>query len=408
MQKIMKVSVIETTKKDMSKLYDLNIIYDSYIHNGYNGIILYDKAYICNDIKDENKKIKILVNSYQEINLGKKIHENEFKINSVNNNNLPSEFGLSTDTNVNVQLLNYDITKFENDFNVHCYGWIDIDGIRYCGNEYMKIPFETIHNIFDKKGFYSPLICYVDDIVQIIDKGFVYAFSKLFGLKYMPVIFLTYTDIKYIKKINQNLYDKLLKLKTHKYYQRYNDVDYTEYFITNYSDKRTLLYRYVNKYRVKDTSTENFYSRQPLHAYKQILPFFFKDEKYFLNDKLIDKIMNIEYPPIIYIDHKIYTRYSLGMELKTYVQDFARRKEITLKNKRFFNLSDYKIENYDMKNLLTANLIYNDTTDMIDNDKSIYVLEEVPYQILNFFNITEEMLVNDSLEIKKLCQLTSI
>ena len=118
--------------------------------------------------------------------------------------------------------------------------------------------------------------------------------------------------------------------------------------------------------------------------------------------------MNIEYPPIIYIDHKIYTRYSLGMELKTYVQDFARRKEITLKNKRFFNLSDYKIENYDMKNLLTANLIYNDTTDMIDNDKSIYVLEEVPYQILNFFNITEEMLVNDSLEIKKLCQLTSI
>ena len=73
-----------------------------------------------------------------------------------------------------------------------------------------------------------------------------------------------------------------------------------------------------------------------------------------------------------------------------------------------FNLSDYKIENYDMKNLLTANLIYNDTTDMIDNDKSIYVLEEVPYQILNFFNITEEMLVNDSLEIKKLCQLTSI
>ena len=94
MQKIMKVSVIETTKKDMSKLYDLNIIYDSYIHNGYNGIILYDKAYICNDIKDENKKIKILVNSYQEINLGKKIHENEFKINSVNNNNLPSEFGL--------------------------------------------------------------------------------------------------------------------------------------------------------------------------------------------------------------------------------------------------------------------------------------------------------------------------
>ena len=399
---------IKTYNTSIGELNENNIkvnkvFQDTPYYGPYKGLGINGSVYINYDVPDD-EKIDIISNDMDLCGDVIKEGSATLEFNDIEyNDKKANEFGLSTDCNINMQQINFEMEALNNILHMDTGFWCDLDKNFHCASKVMTIEkiIET-GNVILKNGYYASLVCYIDSNIRVIYHDYVYYVSKMLGIKSIPVVFLTYYDIKYVESINPDIYNDIKKLPSNPLYNVIDSVDISSHLITNYSDKRDMVAKHMNS-EIK-LPTDSGYKITQLFNYKEILPFMFDESMNEENEKMFDAIKNCDYDSVPYNNkgHFMECYIPYGAELHWYLVGYMKTHEIQNSDNR--NLNDYNQADYDMNNFNKLNLIYNYSVCSIFNnvsDSNLYIFEDVPYYLIGFCNINNDML-NSSLSIKQL------
>lgn len=347
MKKIIKVR--EYTAPNINKLKDLNLnIFecaknkDESVIGGYDCIIIDNNAFLT--IPDNYGSIKIITNNTEldNFNLSK---EKDIELNIDDecvNEGIP-EFGLSTDTNINMCQLNIPMEEIDNIYKSNMYWGID-GNFHYHGKTMPKDKLENEIINVQRYGCSYPLILYIDHAIRTYLSEFTIYICKLLNKETVPCRFMFYKDIKYIENINSYIYNKIKELPSNNFYEVEDKKDVLPYMIINYSDKRKIISNYIDKdIDINTLNTEDGTAIKlfPLDKYTVILPFFFNDVMKEENDILLTKIKNKKYPALSIGKNNEIVTLPIGKELSCYLHGYSYTNKLLYYGEER-NLDEYK------------------------------------------------------------------
>lgn len=347
MKKIIKVREYTAPNIDKIKYLNLNIIECIKDENedtigGYDCIIAGDNAFLT--IPNNYNVIRIITNDLEldEFNL---VREKDIVLNlddEISNDGIP-EFGLSTDTNINICQLNIPMEEIDNIYKSNMYWGID-GNFHYHGKTLSKEKLENEIINVQRYGCSYPLILYIDHAVRTYLSEFTIYICKLLNKETVPCRFMFYKDIKYIENINSYIYNRIRDLPSNNFYEVEDKIDISPYMVINYSDKRKIISEYVNKdIDINTLNTEDGTSIKlfPLSQYIVILPFFFNDLMREENDKLLTKIKNKKYPALSIGKEEEIVTLPIGKELSCYLHGYSYTNKLLYYGEER-NLDEYK------------------------------------------------------------------
>ena len=301
---------------------------DSVTFDPYDGVILEDiGAYIIYNDNDLSKELKIITNDVElEWTTPEKEDEVILDIDDSFVDEQMPEFGLSTDTNINICQLNLPLNKIRGVCSEIL--WWDMNHVFHrAGNEPLseaKLE-KGILNI-QRYGYSYPLVLYIDDMIRSVRAESTLYMCKVIGKDTVPCRIMCYNDIRYIKNINEYVYERIKNLPSNRFYHWKDDVDVLPHMIINYSDKRNIIARYAKPSDI--VLEKDNIKKYPISKYKVIFPFIFDDTMKEENEEMLIRIRDKKYPPISFGKHGEVMSLPYGREMSAYLNGYAETTKI--------------------------------------------------------------------------------
>ena len=239
MQKKIKISLyIDTLEKFQGIMDKYQFIHTSI--ESYDAIVINGKIYgsdtLLNDI-DTEREVKVLVNDDELEGMHMAMTDSFMVDVDMKSHAEMPEYETTIDNNLLVVQLNMNMGTFDEIMKEQLWYWDE--NRNFCCNR--PIDYHTMLKHIDRVreyGYYAPVVIYCDHKIQPIHYDHFYYIYKFLGFKRIPIRVVCYKDVRYLLNLDRNLY---LALSS----KGVDDVDLSEHFVTNYSDKRKILSNFV-------------------------------------------------------------------------------------------------------------------------------------------------------------------
>jgi len=385
------------------KKFDDNVDFTNGKINNYNAIINDDMILINSEwYNSDETTTTALYNKSSDI----KTSNNYIEIDNVICKNIPT-FGVTLEDNFNI--LQFNLTREEvNNSNVMssiikhrgCLMFWDTNKkYNYSSKEIDENKLKELVAIYKKQGYIAPLVLYADkDFIRPYYHDYIIYLYKVLNLDILPVRIITYKDIRYIKNIDELIYNKIKSIQSNKYYEAVDNEDMSPYMISNYSNKRDIIKKYLN-------GQFNNLQFDDLHEF---LPYVFNDEKENLNKNLITNVMNHDFSKYFYLKNgKQFYSMSLSESLFNYLNGHLDTKEISITEdqiiKKFPKFEIKKIIDFDPSLLALDYFDYNINNEIIGEISKQFgrncLYEESPNALIDF-HVLNDLLNGSETKIK--------
>ena len=321
---------------DRSNISDLSPICMQGLRDfhGYNIIVINDRVYVDLDWFDnDGSNTRALINDRKFKNVSV---ENTtsiiFDISGINPQPIP-EFGVSIDDNYNIQQTNILIQDAQNDEALNeiiitdkrgFHFWDINQNLHIGGSVYSKETFEQHIEAVRNQGYSNPLVLYVDkEYIRIYFYNISAYLYSFLNFNILPIRVISYIDIKYVEKISSTIYAAIRSIERNPYYYPRDDKDYSEFMVSNFSDKREIIKSLTNN---APSSPNGTIFPLNINNLVEILPFFFTEPLDYLNHEFLDKLIKHKYQDTYVFDKEtghFADNMSINTSLFNYMNGYA-------------------------------------------------------------------------------------
>lgn len=321
---------------DRSNISDLSSICMQGLRDfhGYNIIVINDRVYVDLDWFDnDGSNTRALINDRKFKNVSV---ENTtsiiFDISGINPQPIP-EFGVSIDDNYNIQQTNILIQDAQNDEALNeiiitdkrgFHFWDINQNLHIGGSVYSKETFEQHIEAVRNQGYSNPLVLYVDkEYIRICFYNISAYLYSFLNFNILPIRVISYIDIKYVEKISSTIYAAIRSIERNPYYYPRDDKDYSEFMVSNFSDKREIIKSLTNN---APSSPNGTIFPLNINNLVEILPFFFTEPLDYLNHEFLDKLIKHKYQDTYVFDKEsghFADNMSINTSLFNYMNGYA-------------------------------------------------------------------------------------
>lgn len=385
---------------DRSNISDLSPICMQGLRDfhGYNIIVINDRVYVDLDWFDnDGSNTRALINDRKFKNVSV---ENTtsiiFDISGINPQPIP-EFGVSIDDNYNIQQTNILIQDAQNDEALNeiiitdkrgFHFWDINQNLHIGGSVYSKETFEQHIEAVRNQGYSNPLVLYVDkEYIRICFYNISAYLYSFLNFNILPIRVISYIDIKYVEKISSTIYTAIRSIERNPYYYPRDDKDYSDFMVSNFSDKREIIKRLTNN---TPSSPNGIIFPLNINNLVEILPFFFTEPLEYLNQEFLDKLLKHKYQNTYVFDKEtghFADNMSINASLFNYMNGYA------LCEYNTYNIEELSRENSELVQEIPFDpaIYLFDTFDYLDyGNKENSAIEEKLYETFGGLIVDEK------------------
>lgn len=387
MKKTIVIQKIKINKNNFD-MTDSVVVKKLYKHTGYY-IIAIDNYFLVDEEIDkiQHPEIIILANN-TKIETADIIATTTLDVDIVDGKYIKDipVFGVTIDNNYNIQQINLSIDDIENDKHLN-------DIIRWTSNlaywdfdkklniNGKKYDVDLINKYMDSirvQGYSNPLVLYADkENIKLYYYDIVAYIYNLIDCKKIPIRIITYQDIYYIKNISDSIYKAIKKIPDNKFYHVKDEKDMSPYMISNYSEKRDVLRKFINKEIVCFNEPVLLLN---LDRLEEVIPFIFSEEYDSLNQDFVNRLKMHNYQKYLhYKDGHFEDNMSICESLYHYLQGYV-----------FIDDSAFFVDNLSIDTC--------EIEEEIDFDPAVYSLECLEYIDLTCLIGEERNRINEGIK----------